>query len=261
MKCPGQDSRYWESAAIFEVQCPNCRTPIEFFKDDSSRTCRACGSRMLNPKIDFGCAAYCPYAAQCLGALPEGLTSSAGQTLKERTAIEMKRCFGKDFKGIGHAVKVAQYAETIIRSEPGDPAVILIGAYLHGLGASEPAAKGLSSTAAHPHPAATSPAREILTRLQADAALITAVCGLIDLQQCTQTEKTTNFKVFHDADLIAHLEEGQKESPLAPEQLAEMIEHSFFTETGRRVAAEVLVRTAKHLQTTDLSSYKKEQPL
>ena len=260
MKCPGQDSRYWESAAIFEVQCPNCRTPIEFFKDDSSRTCRTCGSRLLNPKIDFGCASYCPYAAQCLGALPEGLKGPAGQTLKERTAIEMKRCFGKDFKGIGHAVKVAQYAETIIRSESGDPAVVLIGAYLHGLGVNETTRKGVSSPADH-HPAVTSQARQILTRLQADAALITEVCDLIDLHHGPEKEETTNFKVFHDADLLAHLEEAQKEAPLAPDKLAEMIGHSFLTETGRRVAAEVLVRTTKHLQTTDLSSYKKEQPL
>lgn len=36
MKCPGQDSRYWKEGAIFEVDCPKCGKPVEFFKDWSS---------------------------------------------------------------------------------------------------------------------------------------------------------------------------------------------------------------------------------
>jgi len=67
MKCPGQDSRLWGPEAIFEAKCPECGGPIEFFKDESSRKCRKCGHKVLNPKMDFGCAAYCRYAAQCLG--------------------------------------------------------------------------------------------------------------------------------------------------------------------------------------------------
>ncbi len=67
MKCPGQDSRYWKPGAIFEVKCPKCGNMIEFFKDDSMRKCSKCGYKMRNPRLDFGCAAYCPYAKQCLG--------------------------------------------------------------------------------------------------------------------------------------------------------------------------------------------------
>ena len=67
MRCPGQDTRFWKPGAIFEVPCPKCGRMVEFFKDESTRRCKQCGHKIINPKMDFGCAAYCKYAAQCLG--------------------------------------------------------------------------------------------------------------------------------------------------------------------------------------------------
>ena len=93
MKCPGQDSRYWKPGAIFETQCPQCGADLEFFKDDTTRNCKKCGHRIVNPKMDFGCASYCPYAEQCLGALPPELMAQKEDLLKDRVAIEMKRYF------------------------------------------------------------------------------------------------------------------------------------------------------------------------
>jgi hypothetical protein len=73
MKCPGQDTRFWKPEDIFNVPCPACNKPVEFFKDDSSRKCSNCGYRFKNPRLDLGCAEYCPYGDQCLaeiGAVP-----------------------------------------------------------------------------------------------------------------------------------------------------------------------------------------------
>ena len=70
MKCPGQDTRNWRPEDIFDWPCPACGKPIEFFKDDTARRCGQCGHRFANPKMDFGCASYCPHAEQCLGTLP-----------------------------------------------------------------------------------------------------------------------------------------------------------------------------------------------
>jgi len=67
MKCPGQDMRFWKEDAIFEIKCPYCGEEIEFFRDDIVRKCSKCDKRVLNPKIDFGCASYCEYAEICLG--------------------------------------------------------------------------------------------------------------------------------------------------------------------------------------------------
>ena len=74
MKCPGQDTQYWQPKDIFEASCPQCGRTIEFFKDDTSRRCKGCGAKVTNPKLDFGCAESCAYADQCLAGLaPEML--------------------------------------------------------------------------------------------------------------------------------------------------------------------------------------------
>lgn len=67
MKCPGQDTQYWKPGDIFDVECPTCGKPVEFFKDEATRKCRGCGTKVFNPKMDWGCANHCRYAEACLG--------------------------------------------------------------------------------------------------------------------------------------------------------------------------------------------------
>jgi ribosomal protein S27E len=69
MRCPGQDTRFWQPGDIYEVKCPSCGEKLEFFKDDTRRTCKHCGQVIRNPKLDVGCAEHCPFSADCLGEL------------------------------------------------------------------------------------------------------------------------------------------------------------------------------------------------
>jgi ribosomal protein S27E len=72
MKCPGQDTREWKPGDIFEVECPWChKAKVEFFKDEPRRKCGGCGKPVKNPKLDFGCAKWCPYAKECIGVQKE----------------------------------------------------------------------------------------------------------------------------------------------------------------------------------------------
>jgi len=66
VRCPGQDTRQWKPKDIFEAPCPACGRRVEFFKDDTSRKCPRCGYTFRNPKLDLGCAEWCPYADKCL---------------------------------------------------------------------------------------------------------------------------------------------------------------------------------------------------
>jgi hypothetical protein len=66
-KCPGQNTQYWGFDAIFEVHCPKCGNPVEFFRDEVRRKCKACGEMVFNDKMDLGCAKWCPSAASCIG--------------------------------------------------------------------------------------------------------------------------------------------------------------------------------------------------
>jgi hypothetical protein len=241
MKCPGQDSRYWKPGAIFETKCPKCGNEVEFFKDDTTRLCKKCGHRFLNPSMDFGCASYCQYAEQCIGNLPPELIAQKENLLKDRVAVEMKRYFKQDFKRIGHATRVARYADQIGKEEQGNLAVILTAAYLHDIGI-KAAERNYNSTAARYQEKEGPPiAREILTRLGAAEGLIKEVCDIVGHHHHPKESDGVNFKSVYDADLIANLEEKQKKHPVDPEKLSGVVEKSFLTPTGRGLAKKILL--------------------
>ncbi|MGD2125125.1 MAG: HD domain-containing protein, partial [Desulfobacteraceae bacterium] len=192
MKCPGQDSRYWKPGAIFEAKCPECGNEVEFFKDDTSRRCKNCGHRFLNPGMDFGCASYCKYAEQCIGNLPPELIAQKENLLKDRVAIEMKRYFKNDFKRIGHASRVARYAEKLGKAERGNLAVILTAAYLHDIGIKEAERKHQSTAAKFQEEEGPGVASEILEKLGANDELVNEVSDIIGHHHHPRSEETVN---------------------------------------------------------------------
>jgi HD superfamily phosphohydrolase YqeK len=242
MKCPGQDSRYWKPGAIFETRCPKCGSEVEFFKDDTTRRCKTCGHRFLNPAMDFGCASYCQYADQCIGNLPAELIAQKDDLLKDRVAVEMKRYFKSDFKRIGHASRVARYAERIGKEERGNLAVILTAAYLHDIGIKESERKYQSAAARYQEEEGPPVAREILERLGAKQELVDEVCDMIGHHHHPRSEETVNFKCLYDADLITNLEENHKKEPMESDRVARILEKSLLTEGGKKLAEDVLLR-------------------
>ena len=242
MQCPGQDSRYWGSEAIFEVACPGCGQEVEFFKDEPVRKCKRCGEKIVNPKMDFGCVSYCQFADRCLGDLPAELLAESKDLFRNRVALEMKRYFQYDFKRIGHASKVARYAERIVKKERGDPAVVLPAAYLHDIGIPEAERKHNSAEARYQEQEGPPVAREILRRLKAPQELIEEVCDIIAHHHHPGSRESINFKVLHDADMLVNVEEQQKETPMEPERLRSLIEGAFLTEGGAELAKSVLLK-------------------
>ncbi len=240
MKCPGQDIRYWKPEAIFDVKCPKCGHDVEFFKDDTTRKCSKCGHRFANPGIDFSCASYCQYAEQCLGTLPPELVAQKEELFKDRVAVEMKKYFKKDFKRISHAMRAARYAERIGKDEKGNLAVILATAYLHDIGIHEAERKYGSAAPEYQEKEGQIVARSIMTGMGANEELIDEVCDIIGHHHHPRSDESINFKVLYDADLIANLEEEQKENPVDTDKLFEFIETSFLTKSGCKEAKNVL---------------------
>jgi hypothetical protein len=191
--------------------------------------------------MDFGCAAYCPYAEQCLGTLPEELVAQKEDLLKDRVAIEMKRYFKSDFKRIGHATRVARYAERIGKIERGNLAVILSAAYLHDIGIPEAERKHGSSASEYQEKEGPPIAREILIKLKANEDLVDEVCDIVGHHHHPGPDESLNFKVVFDADLIANLEDNIKDKPMETEKLSEIIEKNFMTAGGKKEAGHVLL--------------------
>ena len=243
MKCPGQDTMYWKPGAIFDTKCPKCGHKVEFFKDDISRKCPNCGYKFINPKMDFGCASYCPFAEKCMGNLPPELLAQKEDLLKHRVAIEMKRYFKTDFKRISHTTRVARYAERIGKAEnKGNPAVILSAAYLHDIGIREAERKYDSAAPKYLEQEGPPIARSILEKLGAKEKLIEEVCDIVGHHYHPRQEETANFKALYDADLIANIEDNHKDKPISAEKLERIIKKSFMTDSGKQHAREILLK-------------------
>ena len=242
MKCPGQDTQYWNQDAIFETQCPECGHPMEFFKDDATRRCGNCKKKIVNPNMDFGCAAYCQFAEQCLGTLPEEFVAQQDDLLKDRVAVEMKRYFKTDFKRIGHAGKVARYAEQLGKKEKANLAVVLCAAYLHDIGIKNAEEKYDSSAAKYQELEGPPVAKTILEKLKAKPPLIEEVCTIIAHHHSPGEDETINFKVLYDADMLTNMADCEKKNGVDPQIFSKKIDRLFLTDSGRHLAKEVLIQ-------------------
>lgn len=230
MKCPGQDSRYWQPEAIFEVQCPRCGHEVEFFRDDSSRACGHCGHRFPNPRIDFGCASYCPYAEQCLGSLPPELVAKNEAQLKERLAREVKYRLGSDFQRIGRLARMACYAEEIAKGEEANLGVVLAAVYLLELvpEAERNAGVGWSDAAT-----------AVLQDLGAGEQLMREVRGVLQRYGEVGAEPILEVKILREAHFIASLEAHRKGGSLDGAALRTAIEGKLMTKSGKELAKRV----------------------
>jgi len=171
------------------------------------------------------------------------MQSNVSVLLKDRVAIEMKKYFGRDFKRIGHASKVARYAERIAREERANLAVVLAAAYLHDIGIKEAERKHQSTAAKYQEEEGPPIAREILTKLGAKEELIDEVCDIVGHHHHPRDEETVNFMALYDADMLVNLEEKQEEEEKKPsEALERVIEKAFLTESGKNLARQVLLR-------------------
>ena len=244
MKCPGQDTQYWNDDAIFETQCPECGHPMEFFKDDATRRCANCKKKIVNPKMDFGCASYCKFAEQCLGSLPEEFVAKRDDLFKDRVAVEMKRYLGTDFKRIGHAAKVANFAEKIGKEEKANLPVVLCAAYLYDIGAKKAQEKYDSVLPEYIEKESPEAARELMEKLGAKEELIHGVMELIGHRNLSSEEASLNQKVLHDADMLTHMAACEKKNSLDDNEFCAKLDRLFLTPAGNKLARQVLIQTS-----------------
>ena len=134
-RCPGQDRRFWKPKDIFEIRCPYCDKEIEFWKDEPFRYCSGCGKRVNNSRIDLGCAQWCKFAKECLGASSDENVATV-PVIDRLTALLEKRLTECPTR-LKHARAVHTLAETLLASEGGEPSIIKSAALLSGVLISE----------------------------------------------------------------------------------------------------------------------------
>ena len=205
--------QYWKPGAIYEVPCPQCSRQVEFFKDDTARRCPGCGHRFVNPKLDFGCAAYCQFAEQCIGTLPPEVMAEQENLFKDRVALAVKRHYRQDFRAIGRASRVARYAEQIGKLEQANLPVLLSAAYLHGVDVDA--------------------ARELLLKLRAPTPLVEAVTALLDTLTEADSSDDPEPRILRDAQRMAQIEEARQAGEAAPS----IVDAEWLTAGARELAA------------------------
>ena len=236
-RCPGQDQRFWKPEDIFEVQCPGCGGTVEFFKDEPKLKCRKCKQMVVNPKIDLGCAEWCQYAEQCLGV--NAIKSL--KVIREKLISRMKNVFGDDRKRIEHALAVLDYAEQIQNVEGGDPLIVRAAAILHDIGTHEAERKYGSSAGKYQEIEGPPIAKEILKRYDISAEAIEHICRIIANHHSAKDIDTIEFRILWDADWLVNI--PTEFAYASNEKLQEIIDKTFKTDEGRRIAAELFVKS------------------
>ncbi len=237
VRCPGQDQRFWKPGDIFEVKCPGCGGPIEFFKDEPKLKCRKCGQMVVNPKIDLGCAEWCQYAEQCVGVS----VKNEANILRNKLISEMKNVFGADQRRIDHALAVLNYAERIQTAEGGDPLIVRAAAILHDIGIPKAERKYGSAAGKYQETEGSPTAEEILKRYDVPAEAIEHVCRIIANHHSAADIDTLEFRIVWDADRLVNI---PADFPSAgKEKLQEIVEKTFKTNEGRKIATEIFLKS------------------
>ena len=152
----------------------------------------------------------------------------------------MKRYFKADFKRIGHAGRVARYADRIGRSMQANLPVVLTAAYLHDIGIPEAESRHGDAASEFHSKEGVPVARDILVRLGAPEPMIEAVCDIIAHHHSPGTDETPEYMAVYDADRIANLEDMLQQDRIQREDIASAIESDFLTDAGRAEAQSVL---------------------
>ena len=233
MKCPGQDSRFWKDDAVYEARCPQCNESVEFFKDDTARKCPECGHRFVNPEMDFGCAAYCQFAEQCLGALPDEVKEKQQELIKDKVGMQVRRQLMQQPKLMQQAQNAARYAERLGKDAGGDLGAIIMAAHLIHV--------------PNPDDAETreqdgqTTARSILEKVGAGEQVADKVTSVLDALS-NGGELELEASIVKDAELMAQLEEESKSSSLSKDEIERRIHNELITEQGQNLARRILLQ-------------------
>ncbi|MRR35142.1 HD domain-containing protein, partial [bacterium] len=126
-------------------------------------------------------------------------------TSMEKVEQAMKEYFGADQRRIDHALRVTGFAGEILAQEPGVREVVIAAALLHDIGIREAERKHGSSAGDLQELEGPPVAREILSSLGYDEAIIGEVCSIIASHHSPGEVETDNFRIIWDADWLVNI--------------------------------------------------------
>ena len=202
-KCPG--STAFTHPRIELVRCPHCGDDAEVWTDEAEGKCASCGRTVCRTTTQ-SCIDWCKYARECLGDQEYKRYQNLKTRLRKETLLKAAEEHLPDERQRGHARSVVAFAEKILSREPAaDPNVVIAAAALLAVTRIEPE----SGDARAPAPATQenerpSAAAGILHDLGYPTGFVKEVCGILRHLREPDDCDSLNFRVVHDADLLAH---------------------------------------------------------
>ncbi|MCX5858726.1 MAG: HD domain-containing protein [Proteobacteria bacterium] len=176
--------------------------------------------------------------------IPHGNSGQVGQeekqqeTMIDRLIEAVKKEFGCDQKRITHALLVLEKAQKILRREGGNPRVVLTAALLHDIGIKEAERKHGSAAGKYQEIEGPPIAERIMRELSLDAETIEHVSRIVGSHHSAKDIDTLEFRILWDADWLVNLHEEFPDT--GREELKKKIAKIFNTETGRKMATDLL---------------------
>jgi hypothetical protein len=212
--CPG--ARFLRQPKPELFTCPNCGEEVEIWSDEVHGSCPKC-KRTVFREGHMSCLQWCKYAQECVGQdLYDSYMKNRAVGLRRKLLEEVKSCLKAKPERVRHCEKVLYWAEKILKTEKADwhiviPASILTNTRL---------ASDIESSGQR--------AGEILLRSGFTVAEIERISAIVDHRP--DKRENTDYRVVHDAELLAHLEEG------------EFNNGEFLTATGKKLAERRFLR-------------------
>ena len=230
-RCPGQDRRFWKPKDIFEVRCPYCEKEIEFWKDEPFRYCAGCGKRVNNPRIDLGCAKWCKFAQECLGAVTD--ETAANVPVIDRLLALLEQRLSEYPDRLQHARETHARAETLLGAEGGEPAIVKPAALLAGIALPENEETPLNDFYAR---------KTLLEQAGIAAGRADHICALVAAVLAGNPQAFPEFAVVWDAVQLERLALIPAEQRVAA--AAGAIVQALRTESGKQLMIDVSIKSS-----------------
>jgi len=148
--------------------------------------------------------------------------------------------FGDDDRRIDHALTVTYWAERILDEEGGDRDIVLAVGLLHDVGIKPAEAEHGYNNGKMQEQYGPPIVRDILNRISYPVEKIEEACAIVGAHHTPAGIPSPNFAILWDADMIVNIGDEMPDAP--PEKLSSIIEKSFKTQTGKRLAKRTLIK-------------------
>jgi HD superfamily phosphodiesterase len=214
--------------------CPKCGAEVEIWTDEMKGVCQRCRTTVLRYQ-DQSCLEWCTLAETCVGREAyNNFMQHRAQMIKDTLLHDVQLLFGDDVKRINHAKKVMSRVQEILAEEEGDWHILMPASILHDVGIKVAEEKYGSSAGHLQEKEGPGVARKLMLKLGMRLEDVEEICEIIAHHHSPGIINTSNFKILYDADLLVNIEEEIKTKDR--EKRASIIEKSFLTPTGKKVA-------------------------